>query len=85
MNSKYDEVLEHAASNIYKYDESAQADAIKYTYETNNTKAIDACNGQIEQCSPEAVQKVGREIVEASVEQTVQRIILKHLTIMQML
>lgn len=75
MNSKYDEVLEHAASNIYKYDESAQADAIKYTYETNNTKAIDACNGQIEQCSPEAVQKVGREIVEASVEQTVQRII----------
>ena len=75
MNSKYDEVLEHAASNIYKYDESAQADAIKYTYETNNTKAIDACNGQIEQCSPEAVQKVGREIVEASVEQTVQRIV----------
>lgn len=75
MNSKYDEVLEHAASNIYKYDESAQADAIKYTYETNNTKAIDACNGQIEQCSPEAVQKVGREIVEASVEQTVERTI----------
>lgn len=73
MNSKYDEVLEHAASNIYKYDESAQADAIKYTYETNNTKAIDACNGQIEQCSPEAVQKAGREIVEASVEQTVER------------
>lgn len=73
MNSKYDEVLEHAASNIYKYDEAAQADAIKYTYETNNTKAIDACNGQIEQCSPEAVQKAGREIVEASVEQTVER------------
>ncbi len=75
MQSKDDEVLEHAASNIYKYDESAQADAIKYTYETNNSKAIDACNGQIEQCSPDAVEKVGRDIVAASVEQTRERIV----------
>lgn len=75
VNSKYDEVAEHAASNIYKYDESAQADAIKYTYETNNQKAIDACNGQIEQCSAEAVKAAGTEVVAKSVEQTVERIV----------
>ncbi len=74
VNSKYDEVAEHAASNIYKYDESAQADAIKYTYETNNTKAIDACNGQIEQCAPEAVRAAGADVIAASVEQTVERV-----------
>lgn len=73
MESKYDEVLEHAASNIYKYDESAQADAIKTTYATNNSKAIDACNGQIEQCSPKAIKAVGSEVVEASVKQTAER------------
>lgn len=75
MESKYDEVLEHASSNIYKYDESAQADAIKATYATNNTKAIDACNGQIEQCSPKAIKAVGADVVEASVKQTVERVI----------
>lgn len=74
VNSKYDEVAEHAASNIYKYDEAAQADAIKYTYETNNTKAIDACNGQIEQCAPEAIREVGTDVVAASVAQTVERV-----------
>lgn len=75
MESKYDEVLEHASSNIYKYDESAQADAIKATYATNNTKAIDACNGQIEQCSPKAIKAVGADVVEASVKQTAERVI----------
>lgn len=75
MESKYDEVLEHAASNIYKYDESAQADAIKSTYATNNTKAIDACNGQIEQCSPKAIKAVGADVIEASVKQTAERVI----------
>lgn len=73
MESKYDEVLEHAASNIYKYDESAQAGAIKATYATNNSKAIDACNGQIEQCSPKAVKAVGSDVVEASVKQSIDR------------
>lgn len=75
MESKYDEVLEHASSNIYKYDESAQADAIKATYATNNTKAIDACNGQIEQCSPKAIKAVGADVVEASVKQTAERVL----------
>ena len=50
MKSKYDDVLEHAANNINKYDESVQADAIKSTYATGNEKAIEACNLQIDKC-----------------------------------
>ncbi|CCY63241.1 unknown [Clostridium sp. CAG:967] len=50
MQSKYDEVLERAASNINQYDKSVQADAIKSTYATGNEKAIEACNLQIDKC-----------------------------------
>ena len=50
MKSKFDDVLEHAANNINKYDESVQADAIKSTYATGNEKAIEACNLQIDKC-----------------------------------
>lgn len=50
MKSKYDDVLEYASSNINKYDESVQADAIKSTYATGNEKAIEACNLQIDKC-----------------------------------
>lgn len=44
-NNKYSEVQEHAASNIYKYDESVQGDALDVTKATGNEKAIDAAMG----------------------------------------
>lgn len=50
-NSKYDEVLKLASSNIHNYDESVQADAIRVTYATGNQSAITACEAQLNQCS----------------------------------
>lgn len=41
MTSKDEAVLTHAANNIYKYQEAAQAKAIDATKATGNTKAID--------------------------------------------
>lgn len=64
MNSKYDEVVQHASSNIHKYDESVQADAIKSTYDTGNQKAIDAANAQLDKCSPDAVKSISSEVAE---------------------
>ena len=58
MQSGYDEVLEHASSNINKYHESVQADAIRASYETGNQKAIDAVNSQLDLCSKSAVDSV---------------------------
>ncbi len=48
--SKFDSVVEHAAENIYKYDESAQKDAMKYTLETGNEKAIEAAISNADRC-----------------------------------
>lgn len=42
MDSKYSDVVEHAAGNIYKYDESVQGDALDSTKNTGNQDAIDA-------------------------------------------
>lgn len=42
MESKYSDVVEHAAGNIYKYDESVQGDALDSTKNTGNQDAIDA-------------------------------------------
>lgn len=41
MTSKDEAVLTHAANNIYKYQEAAQAKALDATKATGNTKAID--------------------------------------------
>lgn len=60
--SKYSEVQEHAASNIHNYDKSVQADAIKATYQSGNTKAIEAANLQLSQCDPEAVKSIAKEV-----------------------
>ncbi len=54
MQSKYSEVREHTASNIYKYHESVQAQAYKYTISTGDQKAIDAANSNYESMSPSA-------------------------------
>jgi len=48
--SKYEEVVQHAAENIYKYDESAQKDALKYTLQTGNEKAIESAISNIDKC-----------------------------------
>ncbi len=48
--SQYEEVVQHAAENIYKYAESAQKDAMKYTFETGNQKAIEAAVSNIDRC-----------------------------------
>lgn len=61
MQSKFDEVLQHASSNIHKYDESVQAKAIKVTYDTGNQKAIEAVVLQLDKCSEKAVQAMATE------------------------
>lgn len=48
--SQYEEVIQHAAENIYKYDESAQKDAMKYTFETGNQKAIETAISNVDKC-----------------------------------
>lgn len=73
MNSKYDEVVEHASSNIYTYDESVQADAIKASYNTGNQKAIDAVNAQLDKCSPKAVEAVGSDVISRQTQATESR------------
>lgn len=62
MGSKYEEVQTHAAANIHTYDKSVQADAIKETYKSGNTKAIDACNAQLSKCDKTAIQSISKEI-----------------------
>lgn len=62
MGSKYEEVQTHAAANIHTYDKSVQADAIKETYKSGNTKAIDACNSQLDKCDKAAIQSISKEI-----------------------
>ncbi len=49
-SSSYSETQKYAAENIYKLDESVQADAIKITYATGNADAIEACNSQLSLC-----------------------------------
>jgi hypothetical protein len=65
-SSKYSEVVEHAAKNIHKYDESVQAQALKVTYEkaeaTGNIKAIEAATAQVELMAPSAVAAMSAEI-----------------------
>ena len=73
MNSKYDEVVEHASSNIYTYDESVQADAIKASYNTGNQKAIDAVNAQLDKCSQKAVEAVGSDVISRQTQATESR------------
>ncbi len=48
--SKFEEVVQHAAENIYKYDKSAQKEALKYTLETGNEKAIENAISNIDRC-----------------------------------
>lgn len=48
--SKYEEVVQHAAENIYKYDKSAQKEALKFTLETGNEKAIENAISNIDKC-----------------------------------
>lgn len=60
--SKYAEVQKHAASNIYKYDKSVQADALKVTYDSGNAEAIDAANLQLDKYDKEALKSVSKEI-----------------------
>lgn len=65
--SKYEEVQTHAASNIHNYDKSVQAEALKATYNSGNTDAIDAANQQLDKCDPAAIQSIRAE-VEAQVK-----------------
>lgn len=80
MTSEYDEVLQHASSNINKYHESVQADAIRASYETGNQKAIDAVNSQLDLCSKAAVESVAEvntmlaKTEQSSNEQVVQMV-----------
>lgn len=73
LTSEYDEVLEYASSNIFKYDESVQADAIKASYNTGNQKAIDAVNAQLDKCSPKAVEAVGSDVISRQTQATESR------------
>ena len=52
MTAKDQEVLEHAASNIYKYDESVQAGALDSTKATGNEGAIDAAMANYDKYAP---------------------------------
>lgn len=56
MDSKYSEVVEHAAGNIYKYDESVQGDALDSTRNTGNQDAIDAAMSNFDKY-PDYVQE----------------------------
>lgn len=62
MGSKYEEVQTHTAGNVYKYDKSVQAEAIKVVYETGNVAAIEAVNTQLSKCDPAAVQSIAKEV-----------------------
>lgn len=73
LTSEYDEVLEYASSNIFKYDESVQADAIKASYNTGNQKAIDAVNAQLDKCSQKAVEAVGSDVISRQTQATESR------------
>ena len=46
-NSKYEKVVETAASNIPKYDSSVQVDALKATYNSGNSKAVEIAASNI--------------------------------------
>lgn len=70
MTSQFDEVLEHASSNIYQYDKSVQADAIKISYDTGNQKAIDAVNAQLDKCDAKAVEAVGSDVIARETQAT---------------
>lgn len=61
LTSKHEEVLERASSNIYKYDESVQADAITASYNTGNERAIEAVVSQLDKCSESAVRATAAE------------------------
>lgn len=56
MESKYSDVVEHAAGNIYKYDESVQGDALDSTRNTGNQDAIDAAMSNFDKY-PDYVQE----------------------------
>ena len=60
--SKYAEVQKHAASNIYKYDKSVQAEALNVTYDSGNAEAIEAANLQLDKYDKEALKSVSKEI-----------------------
>lgn len=55
-SSKYSEVQEHAASNIYKYHESVQAKAIEVTRASGNSEAIDRAMANFDKYSDSVKQ-----------------------------
>lgn len=63
-NGKYEEVAIHAASNIHTYDESAQAEALKISYESGNNKIIEAATLQVEKMAEVAVKAMKAEITQ---------------------
>lgn len=73
LQSTDDEVLAHTSSNINKYHDSVQADAIKASYDTGNQKAIDAVNAQLDKCDAKAVEAVGSDIIARETEATESR------------
>ena len=61
-SSIYEEVAVHAASNIYKYDESVQAKALEISYSTGNEKVIEAATLQVPQMAESAVKVMRTQI-----------------------
>ena len=66
-NSKYEEVAVYAASNIHKYAESAQAEALKISYATNNQRIIEAATVQLPKMSETAVAAI-KEVVAVQIK-----------------
>ncbi len=48
LTSKYSEIQVYAASQIYTYDKSVQAEALNAVYSTGNTEAVEAANNQVD-------------------------------------
>lgn len=68
-NSKYSEVIEHAAGNIKNYDPTIQNEAIESVVATGNTKAVETAYTNLA-ASPAVVQESAqlRQIIETSLE-----------------
>ena len=61
-NGKYLEVGIYAASNIYRYDESAQAKALAVSYATGKIEIIEAATLQVSKMAEAAVRAMRNEI-----------------------
>lgn len=68
-NSKYSEVVEHAAANIYTYDRTVQSEAVKISYEvaakTGNIKIIENIGRNYTKLDPEVQQVIANDQVMA--------------------